>query len=76
MTLFLFVGLDQPDSKTKRDALRLAHRQYIAANPGPVVLAGVLLDSENRQRGSLYIFDVSDEADATAWLNHMFRPDS
>lgn len=69
MPLFAVIGLDQPPhAMAKRDAFRDVHNEYILANHEGMVLVGPFLDGEGNQCGSLYFFDVDDEAQIRNWL--------
>ena len=70
MPLFAAIGLDHPPhSMEKRDTNRDAHRAYVWDNDAPIRFVGVLLDDEDNQCGSLYIFEAESADEVRAWLN-------
>lgn len=67
--IYLFVLLDKPDSLPLREALRPAHREYIAAIADKIAFAGPLVAEDGDTRtGSLLAIDFPDKAAASAWL--------
>src|SRR4051812_40038743 len=69
MPLFVVVGLDHPPhSMERRDAVRTPHRAYVKENDSQIRLAGAMLTQDDRQCGSLYLFEAEDEAQVRDWL--------
>jgi uncharacterized protein YciI len=69
MPLFAVIGLDHPPhAMARRDAVRAEHRAYVRSNDAPIRLVGPLLDGDNNQCGSFYIFEAEDEQAVRAWL--------
>ena len=69
MPLFAAIGLDHPPhSMDKRLAARTEHRSYVLANEGDIALVGVLLDDEQNQCGSLFIFEAENEQQVRDWF--------
>jgi uncharacterized protein YciI len=56
--------LDKPDSAALRAEHRPAHRAYLASIQPKLFLAGGLLDEAGASRGSFYIAEVADWAEA------------
>lgn len=69
MTLYAAICLDHPPhSGEKRDAARVAHREYVVANDSVIKLVGPMLDKDGNQCASFYIFDVESEQEVHDWL--------
>jgi uncharacterized protein len=69
MPYYAIIGLDHPPhSMAKRETFRAAHRAYVLGNDQSVMLAGPLLDDDNNQCGSFYIFEAQDETQIRQWL--------
>ncbi len=63
---FTIQCVDKPDSLDLRLATRPAHLAYLQQHVARLVLVGPVLDSEGKPRGSLYVVDVADRAEAEA----------
>jgi uncharacterized protein YciI len=63
---FTIQCVDKPDSLELRMATRPSHLDYLKANIARLVLVGPVLDGEGKPRGSLYVVDVADRAEAEA----------
>jgi uncharacterized protein YciI len=61
---FLIECLDKPDSSALRAEHRPAHRAYLEAIQPKLFLAGGLVDEAGATRGSLFIAEVADWAEA------------
>jgi uncharacterized protein YciI len=69
MELFAVIGFDHPPhSMDKRDAVRSEHRAYVAQNGSAITCVGPLLDDDNNQCGSFYIFEADNEQQIREWL--------
>jgi uncharacterized protein YciI len=69
MALYAVIGLDHPPhSMPKRDASRSEHRVYLREHDQTISLAGVMLDDDNHQCGSLYLFEADSEQSIRDWL--------
>jgi len=55
---------DKAGSLDLRLATRPAHLAYLQANIAKLVLVGPVLDEAGRAKGSLYVVDVADRAEA------------
>jgi uncharacterized protein YciI len=65
--LFVLVCTDKPQSLPIRLAVREAHLTYLETYVDRLVLAGPLLDAEQRSCGSLLILEVEDAAAAAGF---------
>ena len=65
--LVALIARDKPGALPVRLENRSAHVEYLKASPA-VQQAGPLLDDENEMCGSLIILDVTDMAEAEAWV--------
>ena len=68
MPLYAMIGFDQPDSIERREHFRAAHRAYVAGNIGVLRLAGAFNRDDDKQIGSLLIFEAPDEDAVWAWI--------
>lgn len=59
--------LDKPGHLQVRMDNRPAHIDYLKANIGSIVMAGPLLDDEDKPKGSVLILDLPDMAAAHAF---------
>ncbi len=55
---------DKPDRLALRLATRPDHLAYLQRNLDKLVLVGPVLDEEGRPKGSFYVVDVADRAEA------------
>ena len=70
MPQFMVFATDHPPhSMPLRDATRDAHRRYVLDNDSRITLAGVMLDADGNQCGSVYSFSAPDAAEVQAWLD-------
>ncbi len=70
MPQFIVYATDHPPhSMPLRDAVREVHRAHVLANDSRITLAGVLLDDEGNQCGSVYSFSAANAAEVRAWLD-------
>ena len=65
--LFVLMCTDKPQSLPVRLAVREAHLTYLETYVDRLLLAGPLLDPEQRPSGSLLIVDVEDAAAAAGF---------
>jgi uncharacterized protein YciI len=69
MPQFMVFATDHPPhSMPLRDAKREAHRRYVLDNDSKITLAGVMLDDDGNQCGSVYSFSAANAAEVQAWL--------
>jgi len=69
MALYAVIGLDHPPhAMDKRNAVRSEHRRFVTGNDAPIVLVGPMLDDDNNQCGSFYIFEADSEQEVRDWL--------
>lgn len=69
MPLYAVICLDHPPhSGEKRDAARVAHREYVVANDAAIKLVGPLLDQDGNQCASFYLFETDTKQDVHDWL--------
>jgi uncharacterized protein YciI len=64
---FTIQCVDKPDSLELRLATRPKHLDYLNAHKEAFLLVGPVLDGEGKPRGSLYVVDMPDRADAEAF---------
>ena len=70
MTHFAAIGFDHPPhAMALRDRLRAAHRRYVLANDGAIVMTGAMRDRDGAQCGTIYVFDMAAEEDVWRWLS-------
>lgn len=70
MPQFMVFATDHPPhSMPLRDATREAHRRYVLDNDSRITLAGVMLDDDGNQCGSVYSFSAANAAEVQAWLD-------
>jgi len=68
--IYTFILLDKPKALALRQALRPAHRTYIANISERIAFAGALVADDGQTRvGSLLAIDFPDRASAAAWLD-------
>lgn len=68
--IYTFILLDKPNALALRQALRPAHRAYIARVSERIAFAGALVAEDGQTRvGSLLAIDFPDRAGAVAWLD-------
>ena len=65
--LFALICTDKPDSLDLRLATRPSHMAYLETYESRLVMAGPMLDSDDRPCGSLLIVDVADRAEAAGF---------
>ena len=53
----------------RRDAVRTPHRTYVKAQDELIKLAGAMVDEDDNQCGSLYLFEARDEQQVRDWLS-------
>jgi uncharacterized protein YciI len=69
MALYAVIGLDHPPhSMSRREASRQAHRTYVLDNREAIRFVGVMLDDDNNQCGSFYLFEADNEQVIREWL--------
>jgi len=69
MPQFMVFATDHPPhSMPLRDAKREEHRRHVLDNDSKITLAGVMLDDDGNQCGSVYSFSAADMAEVQAWL--------
>lgn len=65
---FLVIGLDRPDGGKRRQALRLAHLEYVADKQHLLKFGGPILDDDGTPVGSSFIFSVADRAALDSYM--------
>lgn len=65
---FLVIGLDRPDAGRRRQALRLAHLEYVADKQDRIRYGGPILAEDGRPAGSVLIFEFENRAALDAHL--------
>ncbi len=65
--LFVLICTDKPGSLDVRLATRSSHLAYLETYESRLVMAGPLLDLDDRPCGSLLIVDVADRAEAAGF---------
>jgi uncharacterized protein YciI len=69
MKLFLAIAFDHdPNSFELRDKHRDEHRVYVRSNDRAIRLVGPMLDDDNGQRGSFYVFEAESADEVRAWF--------
>ena len=69
MPLFAVIGLDLPDSLSKRRAELADHRAYLKAHDERMLLVGPLRDENGNSCGSLYVFETESPNEIQEWLS-------
>lgn len=69
MSLFAVIGLDRPDSLSKRKAALPDHRAYLKSHDERMFLVGPLRDSSGNSCGSLYVFEAVGADEIREWLS-------
>ncbi len=69
MSLFAVIGLDRPDSLSKRNAALPAHRAYLKSHDERMLLVGPLRDKSGNSCGSLYVFEAASSDEIQKWLS-------
>jgi len=67
MALFVFTGIDKPNSLALRMATREAHFAYVGEHQDRIRLGGPFLDEAGEMAGSLIILEAPDLAAAQAF---------
>lgn len=61
---FLIFAYDHPDMDARREAVRQAHRDYLAAQGQRLLASGALLDEAGRIVGGSSLLDTDDRVEA------------
>ncbi|MBW6495905.1 MAG: YciI family protein [Burkholderiaceae bacterium] len=70
MPQFMVFATDHPPhSMALREARRPEHRAHVLANDSRITLAGVMLDADGNQCGSVYSFSAGSAEEVQAWLD-------
>ncbi len=70
MPEFVLLCRDKKDSLELRMATRETHLDYVAKAENPVLLAGPILDSDDKPEGSLLIISAADKDDAKRFADN------
>lgn len=69
MSLFAVIGIDRPDSLSKRNAALPDHRAYLKSHDERMLLVGPLRDKNGNSCGSLYVFEADSSGELQEWLS-------
>lgn len=69
MSLFAVIGIDRPDSSSKRNAALPEHKAYLKSHDERMLLVGPLRDKNGNSCGSLYVFEAGSSGEIQEWLS-------